>query len=84
MAMVIRNYSKGLSIKDVRTQGGGVVQCGHFVDKGVLQMRMSALFGAKTSDFLKFMVSARTREAKPLRTFYGTRGEGGNNLMIRQ
>jgi len=24
----------GLSIKDVRTRGGGVVQCGHFADKG--------------------------------------------------
>jgi len=36
-----------------------VVQCGHFSDKGregVLQMRTSALFDAKSFDFSKFMV----------------------------
>jgi len=35
----------------------GVVQCGHFADKGCLQMRMFVLFSAKkTLDFSKFMV----------------------------
>jgi len=33
-----------------------VVSCGHFADKEVLQMRTSAFFGTKTSDFSKFMV----------------------------
>jgi len=50
-------FHKRPSIKDVRSQG--FVQCGHFADKGggkVLQMRTSARFGTKTSDFSKFMV----------------------------
>jgi len=42
-------------IKDVRSQGG-VVQCGNFANKGILQMPVSALFGAKNTDFSKFMV----------------------------
>jgi len=56
---------KGPSIKDVRSQGRGRFdQCGHFSDKGegVLQMRTSALFGAKDLEFFKiYGVSARTR-----------------------
>jgi len=36
--------------------GGGYVQCGHFSDKGVLQIRTSALFGAKNFGYFEFMV----------------------------
>jgi len=57
---VTAEQGKGPSIKDVRSQGEwGFVQCGHFADKrgvGVLQLRTSALFGAKNSDFSKSMV----------------------------
>jgi len=45
---------QGLSRKDVRTQGGGFAQIGHFLDKRgrrVLQMRTSALFRAKNFSF---------------------------------
>jgi len=54
---------KGLSIKDVRSQGEeGFGQCRHFVDKGVLQMQTPALFGAKNIEFFKiYGVSTRTR-----------------------
>jgi len=43
-------------LKDVRSQGGeGFFQCGHFSEKGEggFQMRMSALFGAKSSGFFE-------------------------------
>jgi len=48
---------KGLSVKDIRSQKW-FVQGGHFSDKGgrVLQLQTSALFGAKTSKILKFIV----------------------------
>jgi len=41
-------------MKEVRSRG--FVQCEHFADKGVLQMRTSALFVHKPSDLSKFMV----------------------------
>jgi len=45
-------------------------------------MRMSALFGAKNSDFSKFMVCPHGQGGKgiePVRTFSGqTEGEGGS------
>jgi len=43
-------------------------------------MRTSALFKAKTSEFLQFMVSARTRGVEPVRTFCG---QGGGVKFIR-
>jgi len=50
---------KGLSIKDVRTQGRGYLSSVGILrtrGEGVLQMRTSALFGSKTLDFSKPMV----------------------------
>jgi len=46
--MVVK-VAKGLSIKDIHSEGGRwFVQYGHFADKeGFLQLRTSALFGAK-------------------------------------
>jgi len=41
----------------------GIVQCGHFANKGagvLLHMWTSALFDAKNSDFSKFMLGVRT------------------------
>jgi len=65
--------NKGLFIKDIRSQGeGGFVQCGHFSDKGILQMRTSALFGAKYFGYFEiYGMSARTREneVEPVRIF---------------
>jgi len=50
-------FDNGPSIKDVPSQGEErFVQCGHLADKGVLQKQMPTLFGAKSSDFSKFMV----------------------------
>jgi len=48
-------FCLGAVLKDVRSHGE-FVQYGHFAHKGVLQMRTSALFGGKTSNFWKFMV----------------------------
>jgi len=51
-----KTSGKGLSIKDVRYQGG-LSSADILQTKGgreSLQMRTSALFGAKTSDFSKF------------------------------
>jgi len=57
--MIINFMDKGLYIKDVSSQGRGVVQCGHFgfEDKREdgLQIRTSALSGVKNLD-LKFIV----------------------------
>jgi len=47
------SISKGLSIKDVRSQGERGLSS---ADMEVLQIRTSVLFGVKTSDFSKFMV----------------------------
>jgi len=66
---------KGLFIKDVR--GPGEVFFNE--DKGVLQMRTSALiFGAKIRDFLKFMVCLHKQGWKRLsqRAFCGQVGRG--------
>jgi len=62
-----------------RQQLEGVVQCGHFADKGgrVLQMRTSALFGAKTSDFLKFMVRPHGPEGLNQCGHFSDKGEEG-------
>jgi len=47
--------------KNVRSQRG-FVQCGHFSDKGFLQMRTSALLNAKNFGFFEiYGVSAQTR-----------------------
>jgi len=57
----LQNFELGPSIKDVRSQRE-FVQCRHFVDKGVLQMQMSALFGTKNCRFIEiYGVSAQTR-----------------------
>jgi len=48
-----------MSIKDVRSQGDGsgcLSIADIFRTRGFLQMRTSALFGVKTSNFWKFMV----------------------------
>jgi len=69
-------------MKDVCSQGGGrFVQYGHFADKGegVLQMRTSALFGAKNFGFFEiYDVPAQTRRVEPVRTFCGQGGEEVN------
>jgi len=60
-------YTKNLAFIDVDIKGdirsqGEYVQCGHFADKGFLQMRTYALFGAKDLGFFEsYGVSARTR-----------------------
>jgi len=60
------------TVHERRPQSGGrgFVQCGHFADKegrGVLQMRTSALFGAKNFGFFKiYGVSARLRREEGL------------------
>jgi len=49
--------------------------------EGDLQMRMTALFGAKTSDFLKFVVCVRMDkgEGEPMNAdIFRTREEGVN------
>jgi len=45
--------NKGLSIKDVRSQGERVVQFGHFANRGreVIQMRSPHFLVEKTSHF---------------------------------
>jgi len=68
--------------KNVRSQRGGeFVQCGHFEDKGggVLQMWISALFGAKNLGIFEiYGVSARTKgRFEPVRTFCGQEEKGG-------
>jgi len=63
----------------IRPQSGGrgLSSADIFRTSGVLQMRTSALFGAKTLDFLKiFILSARTREVEPVQTFFGKGGKG--------
>jgi len=47
-----------VSIKDIRNQGGGgrLFSADILRTREILQMRTSILFGAKTSDFSKFMV----------------------------
>jgi len=54
-----------MSIKDVRSQWGEGVQCGHFSDKergGLLQMWTSILFDARNIGFFEiYNLSARTR-----------------------
>jgi len=60
-----RLVGKGLSIKDVRSQGG----------RRVLQMRTSALFGAKIGIFEIYCVSVRMG-VEPVRT----KGEGVVNF----
>jgi len=75
-------HSEGPSIKDVCTQeGGGFVQCEHFVDKGggVLQMRTSALLDAKNFVFFEiYDAFPRTRgeRVQPVRILCGQGGRG--------
>jgi len=57
----------------------GLEPCQHFSDKGALQMRASALFGAKNFDILRFMVYPHGqggRRVEPVRTFCRQRWEG--------
>jgi len=55
------DFNKGLSIKDVRSQGGGDCPVRTW-GKGGFQMRTSALFSAKSIRFFYiYGVSARTR-----------------------
>jgi len=65
---------KGLSIKDVRSQGGRVLSSADIVwtrKEGVLQMRTPELFGLKKLRIFDiYRVSARTKgEVEPVRTF---------------
>jgi len=66
-------------IYGVSARTGGLIQCGHFSDKGVLQMRTSALFCAK--NLSKFMVCPHEQGGKrvvePIQ-----RGEGGQFFSI--
>jgi len=70
----ILNFHKGLSIKNVRSQEGCLFSADK--GKGVLQVRTSALFGAKSFEFFKIMVCPHGQDGgrgvKPLRT----RGRG--------
>jgi len=64
-----------------RTQSGGVCPVRTFCGQrgGILQMRTSALFDAKTPDFLKFIVCPYGQGKKgvePVRTFCGQGGRG--------
>jgi len=65
-----------------RPQSGrrGFVQCGHFSDKGALQMWTSELFGAKILEFSKFMVCphGQVGGVEPVWIFFGQRGEEVN------
>jgi len=60
---------KELPRKDVRTQGGRILSSVHILRTSMVpQMRTSAIFGAKTSDFLKFMVCSHGKGARGLVT----------------
>jgi len=49
-------------IKDVRSQGGGVVQCGHFTDKGSFICGRPHFLAKKNFGFFEiYGVSVRTR-----------------------
>jgi len=66
----------GLSVKDVYSQWGKkFVQCRHFADKGIIQLCTSALFGANTWDFSKFMICLHGQGVESVRTFC-RQGEG--------
>jgi len=60
--LALGDYHKGRP----QSGGRGFVQCEHFADsmgERVLQMRMFALFAAKSSVFFEiYVVSARTKE----------------------
>jgi len=63
---------------------GVVVQCRHFADKeeGVLQMRTSALFGAKNLDFSKFLLCSHEQEGRGLsQCGYFADKEGGGQFF---
>jgi len=65
---------KELSIKDVRSQGGGgFVQCGHFSDKEGSSVEDVRTFGAKNSGFFRNLWCVRTDrgEVGPVLTFCG-------------
>jgi len=49
-----------------RPQSRGIVNFGHFTARGVLQMRTSTLFGAKTPDISKFMVCPHRQRRRGL------------------
>jgi len=75
-------FTKGLSIKDIRGQGEGVVQCGHFSDKGGggssdVDVRT---FWCKSSDFSKFMVCPREQRGRGLNQcgHFANKAEGVN------
>jgi len=57
-----------LSIKDVRSQGGGGLSSADILwTRGVLQMRMSALFGENIGFFKIYGVFAQTRRVDLLK-----------------
>jgi len=77
-------FNKGLFMKDVRSQGGSLSTADNFWTRGVLQMRTSALFGAKKFRFFEiYAVSARTRGERvvPVRKFC-RQGEEGQFFSI--
>jgi len=66
-----------VSIQDALSQGvlsSADILCTRGKGGGGLQMRRFAFFCAKTSDFSKFMVSARKKGIGSVRTFWGQEG----------
>jgi len=68
---------KGLSIKDVRSQEEGFVQCGHFSNKeeGFLQMQTFALFCVYKFGFSKFMMCPHRQRGRQCGHFSDKRGQ---------
>jgi len=69
----VHDNNKGLSIKEYAVRGV-VSNADIFRIRGVPQMRTSALFAEKISDFSNFMVCPHElwgRGFEPMRTFYG-------------
>jgi len=66
---------KGLSIKNVRSQGKGGLSSAD--KRGSSLMRTPKFFGAKIVGFFEIHgVSARTRGVEPVRIFFGQGGSG--------
>jgi len=66
----------GLSIKNVRSQGEGVSSADIFRTRGVLQIRTSALFGAKTLDFLNLCLHGQGGRRLSQCGHFSVKGEG--------
>jgi len=69
--------AKGLSIKDVCSQGGRFVQCRHFADKRDSSDTNVRIFWYKKYGFFEiYGVPARTKGVESVRTFFVGKGEG--------